>query len=103
MLVKSDPSSVEQAVGEAEAAIGRADGAAIACPELAEGAAVREVLPPLEAGTGRVRCPATVTADLQAAACLRKSLRIFLGLRGLGERALEAAKVLERRAPVLVG
>jgi hypothetical protein len=88
LRVKSDPSSVEQAVGEAEAAIGRADGAAIVL------AAVREVLPPLDAATGRVRCPATVTADLGAAAYL---------LRELGERALEAAKVLELRAPVLVG
>lgn len=82
LKVASDPTSLQRAVQESEAAIHRADGAAIVV------AAIREVLRPLDAQTGRVHRAEEVKADLGAAASL---------LRELGGRAVEAAAILEQR------
>jgi hypothetical protein len=83
----TDPASVQAAVQAADAAVRRADGATSLL------GAVREVLRPLDAETGRVRRPAAVRADLAAAAAL---------LRDLGGRAMDAATLLERRADGLI-
>ncbi len=82
LKVPSDPTSVKLAVQESEAAIGRADGAAIIV------AAVREVLHPLDVQTARAHRAEEVKADLDVAASL---------LRELGGRAVEAAAILEQR------
>jgi hypothetical protein len=83
LKVACDPTSEKLALQESEAAIRRADGAAIIV------AAVREVLHPLDVETGRVHRAEEVKADLGAAASL---------LRELGGRAVEAAAILEQRA-----
>jgi hypothetical protein len=83
----ADPASVQAAILAAEAAVRRADGAALLLPIVCEG------LRPLDGATGRVRRPAAVRADLTAAAAL---------LRELGGRAADAATLLERRADGLV-
>ncbi len=83
----TSPRHAHVAAAAADEAVRRADGAATVV------AAVREALRPLDARTGRVRCPATVRADLTAAAAL---------LRELGGRAVDAAKLLAQRQPGLL-
>lgn len=87
LKVACDPASVERAIREAEEAIRRADGAAIALTW------VREELRPVVPHGGGVRRPQQSKANLEAAVAL---------LRELGGRAVEIATILEQRLERLV-
>ena len=78
----ADPDSAAATARAAEAAVRRADDAAVVL------AAVREALRPVDGRTGQIRAPAAVAAELAAAAEL---------LREAGGRAVDAARVLEHR------